>query len=413
MYTDITPKIYGTGLYLAPFQNISLLLTNILAVLSFIITWLATAVLLSYRSRHIGRKKYWFIVALPLVYFLSQFISLFTGGFASLISNDPVIFGIILTLIFTLSKLAGGILFGFAFWKMAGTIADEFIVPKNLVRLAGYGYVILFMATQTVAFSIIPYPPFGFATILFYGISSYMILVGVYFSVIVISQDSKLRSTIRKITENEPVLLADISYAQVEDVIEKRAMRLIQSFATEPSSSQAIESLQDVDFKNYAISVITAVKSFDPFYSKIIEKEREILSKSELFSACVEGTLLGFIRDDQLTVFRKIADKHRGGTHKGIRLITSIDHAVAELVEELLSMEVEVKHISNTISKQFVVSDRALLEIPDSGKALGRRLQVEGDMTLVKHYINIFEGLWQSATDARQRIEELKSNSVP
>ena len=231
MYTDITPKVYGTGLYLTPHQNISLLLTNILAILSFIITWLATAgTLLSYRSRHVGRIKYWAIVALPLVYFMSQFISLFTSGFASLVSSDPVIFGIILSLIFTLSKLAGGILFGFAFWKMARTIAEEFVVPRNLVRLAGYGYVILFMATQTVAFSIIPYPPFGFVTILFYGISSYMILVGVYFSVIVISQDSKLRSTIKKVSEKEPALLADISYAQLEDVIREESNETCAEF---------------------------------------------------------------------------------------------------------------------------------------------------------------------------------------
>jgi len=111
---------------------------------------------------------------------------------------------------------------------MANTIAGEFVVARNLVKLSGYGYVILFISTHTVAFSIVPYPPFRFVTILFYGISSYMILVGVYFSVIVISQDSELRRTIKK-SENQPALLADISYAQVEDAIEKRAMRLAQS----------------------------------------------------------------------------------------------------------------------------------------------------------------------------------------
>ena len=413
MYTDITPKVYGTGLYLTPFQNITLLLTNILAILSFIITWLATAVLLSYRSRHVGRIKYWAIVALPLVYFMSQFISLFTSGFASLVSSDPVIFGIILSLIFTLSKLAGGILFGFAFWKMARTIAEEFVVPRNLVRLAGYGYVILFMATQTVAFSIIPYPPFGFVTILFYGISSYMILVGVYFSVIVISQDSKLRSTIKKVSENEPALLADISYAQLEDVIERRAMRLVQSFAMEPSSSLAIEQPSDENLRNYAMSVITEVRSFDPIYYRIMEKEKEILSRSQIFSAYINGKLFEFIRDDQFTLFRNLMDKHSRGTHKGIRIITSIDYSIVEVVEEFLAVNIEVRHVSDISSKQFVVSDVALLEIPNSGKDLGSTLQVEDGVALVKYYLNIFEGLWQSATDAKKRIAELKSDSNP
>ena len=291
MYVEVTPRIAGTTLFLTQIQATSLLLTNLLAITSFVVTWLATAVLLVYRSRHIGRIKYWGIVALPLVYFLSQFIALLTSGFAPFIYADPVIFGIILTLIFTLSKSAGGILFGFAFWKMSNTIGEEFVVPRNLVRLAGYGYVILFMATQTVAFSIIPYPPFGFVTIFFYGIASYMILVGVYFSVIIISQDSKLRRTIKKVTENEPALFTDISYAQVEDAIEKRAMTMAQRFATEPTSSP-ITDVDGADFKDYAKSVIREVRLYDVFYSKILVSEKQILSSSHLFSACVEGKLL-------------------------------------------------------------------------------------------------------------------------
>ncbi|MGH9953518.1 MAG: hypothetical protein ACRD5J_18010, partial [Nitrososphaeraceae archaeon] len=74
LYTEVTPGIAGTGLFLPQFQDTSLLFTNVLAIISFVITWLATAVLLSYRSRHMGRIKYWVIVALPLVYFLSQFL---------------------------------------------------------------------------------------------------------------------------------------------------------------------------------------------------------------------------------------------------------------------------------------------------------------------------------------------------
>ncbi|MGA7369291.1 MAG: hypothetical protein WBX01_09185 [Nitrososphaeraceae archaeon] len=408
--SEVTPRIVGTALFLTQFQDTSLLITNILAIMSFIFTWLATAVLLSYRSSHMGRIKYWIIVVLPLVYFLSQFLSLFTSGFAAFVYGDPVTFGIILTIIFTFSKLAGGILFGFAFWKMANTIAGEFVVARNLVKFAGYGYVILFMSTQTVAFSIIPYPPFGFITILFFGISSYMILVGVYFSVIVISQDSRLRKTIKKITDDQPALLADISYAQVEVAIEKRAMRLAQRFEVEPN--MVIETSHDVDMKDYAMSVINEVRSYDQIYSNIIDREKEILSHSQLFLMCIDGRLLEFIGNDQLAIFRDIMDMHRKGKHKGIRLITSIDSSLIQVVEGFLSMEVEVKHISNVTSRQFVVSEVAVLEIPNLEKNLNleQKLQVKHDPTLVRSYLESFEGLWKSAIDARTRISELKSN---
>ncbi|MGH9953519.1 MAG: hypothetical protein ACRD5J_18015, partial [Nitrososphaeraceae archaeon] len=314
-------------------------------------------------------------------------------------SSDPVIFGIILTMIFTLSKLAGGILFGIAFWKLADTISAEFVVPRNLVKLAGYGYVILFMATQTVAFSIVPYPPFGFVTILFYGISSYMILIGVYFSVIIISQDSRVRSTIKKITENEPTLLADISYSQVENAIEKKAMRLAQRFATEPSSNLVIEAHPEIDMRNYAMSVINEIRSFDPIYSKIIGKERELLSHSHIFSAYANGRLLEFIRDDHFALFRKLMDKYLRGTHKGIRLITSIDSPTVNVVEDFIAIGVEVKHVPDMSPKQFIVSDLGVLEISTRP---GGGLQVKDGTTLVSSYQYIFESIWRSAIDARR-----------
>ena len=405
MYTEVTPKISGTGLYLTPFQNTSLLLANVFAILSFIITWFATAVLLNYRSNQIGRIRYRIIVALPLVYFLTQFVSLFTDEFAPLVSIDPVTFTITLTLIFTLSKLAGGILFGFAFWSIAKTIDDEFIVAKNLIRLAGYGFVILFMSTQTVAFSVIPYPPFGFVTILFYGISSYTILVGIYFSVIVISQDSKLRTTIKRIATNQPALFADISYAHLEDMIEKKAMRLAQGFATEYKSSRVMEADNDKHMRNYAMLVIDELKSFNPIFPKVVEKEKEILSNSRVFSALVNGKLLEFINDDHFTLFREVMDRHRRGKHGGIRLITLIDRSTANIVKGFLAIGVEVKHITNLYSVQFVASEREVLEITlDENK-----LVVEKDSSRVRSYLNIFEDLWTHGTDARKRISELKA----
>ena len=92
------------------------------SVMSFILTWVATALLLHHYSRRFGRVKYWVIVSLPLVYFLSQFVSYSLNLFASLLSSDPIFYGTLLSVIFTGSKAAGGILFGVAFWIMARNI---------------------------------------------------------------------------------------------------------------------------------------------------------------------------------------------------------------------------------------------------------------------------------------------------
>lgn len=232
-----------------------------------------------------------------------------------------------------------------------------------------------------------------------------MLLVGVYFSVIIISQDSKLRSAIKKITENQPTLLSDISHAQIEDVIEKRAMVLAQSLDMKSQVPTYIATDVDaVHLRNYAMSVIDEVRSFDPFFSRVMEKEKVIISNSNVVSACVSIKLLEFIRDDQFTLISEIAFNHRRGRHGGIRLITTInDGRSCAVVEELLAVGVEVKHITNLYSIEFVVSDREILEIihPEN------KFLVETDSARVQYFHAIFEDLWKHGTDARERIFEL------
>jgi hypothetical protein len=161
-----------------------------------------------------------------------------------------------------------------------------------------------------------------------------------------------------------------------------------------------------VHLKNYVMSVIDELRSFDPFFSRVIEIEKEIVSNSKLLSACINNKLLEYIRDDHFTLFSEITYKHRRGRHDGIRLITTIeDHHLADVIEELLAIGIEVKHIPNLHSIQFVVSDREILEIIQTEK----RFYVQSDSSRVQYYLDIFEDLWKNGTDARERILGLKA----
>jgi len=110
----IMPKVGGTSLFIEPgtindFLNSSFIISSIF---SFILTWVATSMLLRHYSEKIGRLRYWLVVVIPLIYFTSQFFSLFFNIFVPLLRSDPVFYGIMLTFIFTFSKLAGAIFFG-------------------------------------------------------------------------------------------------------------------------------------------------------------------------------------------------------------------------------------------------------------------------------------------------------------
>src|SRR3989442_7658333 len=130
---------------------------------------------------------------------------------------------ILVTLIFTLSKPVGGILFGVAFWTMAKDVSANKIVREYLI-IAGFGLLMLFISDQAITLISIPYPPFGLVTISFLGLSSYMILVGIFSSAISVAEDSTLRKSIRDFTIGQSRLLDSIGSAQMEQEIERKVL---------------------------------------------------------------------------------------------------------------------------------------------------------------------------------------------
>ena len=147
------------------------------SILSFALMWIATSMLLRHYSRRLGKVRYWIIIGIPLAYFLSQFAYIFLNLSAPLLNVEPVSFGILLTLTFTLSKPAGGILFGIAFWTIARKLRQNSVVRDYMI-ISAYGLIFLFVSNQAIVLVNAPYPPFGMATISFLGLSSYLVTVG-------------------------------------------------------------------------------------------------------------------------------------------------------------------------------------------------------------------------------------------
>ena len=232
------------------------------SILSFILLWLATALLLREYSKRIGKIAYWALVGIPLVYFLSQFPALFFNLFDSLIISNPTFFGIVLTLVFSLSKIAGGILFGIAFWTIAKHLPDNAVVKSYMV-IAAYGLILFYISNQAGS-SLFQlggvYPPFGLPTIAVIGFSSYLILVGIYSSAVSVAQDSRLRRAIRKSVQQQSSLLGKIGTAQMQQEIENRVLSTIKSQAENLRSETGIEtSLDENEIREYMNEVIAKI----------------------------------------------------------------------------------------------------------------------------------------------------------
>jgi hypothetical protein len=232
------------------------------SILSFILLWLATALLLREYSKRIGMITYWALVSIPLVYFLSQFPALFFNLFGSLIGSNPTFYGIVLTLIFSLSKITGGILFGVAFWTIAKHLPDITVVKSYMV-IAAYGFILFYISNQAGS-SLFQlggvYPPFGLPTIAVIGFSSYLMLVGIYSSAISVAQDSRLRRVIRKSVQQQSSLLDKIGTAQMQQEIENKVLSTIRSQAENLRSETGIAtSLDENEIRDYMKEVITKI----------------------------------------------------------------------------------------------------------------------------------------------------------
>jgi hypothetical protein len=229
------------------------------SILSFIFIWVATVLLLRYYSKRLGTAKYWILVSAPLFYFLSQFQVIFFDLFAPFRLSDPILFGIVSTLVFSMAKPIGGVLFGIAFWTVARRVSQHTI--KDYLMVSAYGIILLFTSNQATDLIIAPYPPFGLVTVSFMGLSSYMLLVGIYSSAISISQDSELRKSIRTLTVRESKLLDSIGTAEMELEIQRRVLTVTKQNQNRMAEETGIQpSLTDEDVKAYLEQVIKEVK---------------------------------------------------------------------------------------------------------------------------------------------------------
>ena len=232
----------------------------ITSVISFLLTWIATVLLLKHYSRKLGRIKYWIMVSIPLAYFLSQFQPLFLYSFAELRISDPVLFGIIYNLIFSVSKPAGGVLFGIAFWTLSRRLASKPV--RTYMIISAYGMTLLFAANQPTSLILIPYPPFGLTSICFMVLATYLVFLGIYSSAMSVAEDSRLRQSIRKIAFTESRFLDVIGTAEMEREILRKAIPMFamakDSMLKETGISSSVE---ENDMKSYLQEVLEEVKN--------------------------------------------------------------------------------------------------------------------------------------------------------
>jgi hypothetical protein len=146
-------------------------------------------------------------------------------------------------------------MFGIAFLVIAKRIDNERI--KGYMTLAAYGFILLYISSQ-ITLVACSYPPFGITTLFFSGLSSFLLLTGLYSTAISLSKHAELRKSIRNSIEGQHSRLIDqIGMSEVQRDINKRVTPLIQRYTEEMNTHSAIDlEISEKEVKQYINEIL-------------------------------------------------------------------------------------------------------------------------------------------------------------
>jgi hypothetical protein len=229
-------------------------------IASFVTAWISTTAMLSFYAKRVGKFWFWLFSASPIVFFLAQFATLLVPVLSAVTTFDPFLAARISALIATVVKPISGLMLGLSFWVIARTM-DRTNPLKIYLIISGLGLLLLFATNQALLLSIAPYPPFGFASITLTGLSAYLAVVGIYTSTVSISNDAKIRKSIKSLAKSESRLLDSIASAEMQKEIQNKVIKVIKAQSTEiEQQTGAKPSMTDDEIKEYLDKALKEIR---------------------------------------------------------------------------------------------------------------------------------------------------------
>ena len=146
-------------------------------------------------------------------------------------------------------------MFGIAFIVIAKRIDNQSI--RGYMTMASYGFILLYISSQIVLVAC-SYPPFGITTIIYQGLSSFLLLIGLSSTAISLSKHAELRKSIRNSLEDQHSrLMGHIGMSEVQRDIDRRVTPLFQRYAEQMNTKTAIDlTISKEEVKQYIKEIL-------------------------------------------------------------------------------------------------------------------------------------------------------------
>lgn len=208
----------------------------------FLLLWAATVLVLYYNIKRIGKIKFWILVITPIIFFMSSYLS-FYDDITSAEAEQPLPSQIVLILIFVViySMIIAGVFFGMGFLSIGRYLQikkNNQSDIKDFLYISGFAFMLFIMCSISVIFQA-GYPPYGIQAVSIVGMSSFLILVGLYKSATTIATDSELRRLIKN-SAKDFEFLSHIGSSEMQEKIEKKVL-FIMNQSEELTKNTGIE----------------------------------------------------------------------------------------------------------------------------------------------------------------------------
>lgn len=218
---------------------------DLTSIVSFILIWITTILLLYKYSKKLGKIKFWTLMILPLIYFLLRYEIIiyyligYTFNFYDFLKAttlDSFVSYNMINLIFSASQQIGAILFGSVFWIIANKIHE--LNLKRYLTLISIGIIFLYGSNEIYTLALVANPPFGILTISYMVLGTYLVLLGLFNTASYISKNNKIRKEIYLHVEEEFKLLKNLGISQMESEMEKRYKKILSKVSDQEDISR-------------------------------------------------------------------------------------------------------------------------------------------------------------------------------
>ena len=150
---------------------------------------------------------------------------------------------------------------------------------------------------------------------------------------------------------------------------------------------------------------------------KILEDTMCMVRRSNQYSVCSVSDGLLYAHNHCSGIFKEILDRQTAGKHKGIRWVTNIEYnqggQLLEIVKNFMSLGMNIRHVKGIPPISFGVTEKDLGITVERmrGGSLNASAIFSNEPAFVEQFSVIFEELWDRGIDAKDRIEEIESET--